>query len=138
MAKASKFKKFGKKHPELKVSTKEPYDKINPKHYKSSHGIEVMDVIEIWNLDYPLGAAVKYILREGKKPDEDAIIDLEKAVWYLKRKIGSLKGMYPKVFTDSADGPITSQALRHRRLPSTSLRKTGRKSGAQWKGNRRK
>jgi hypothetical protein len=62
-------------------------DKINPAHYKSSTGLEAIDVIEAFDLDYPLGTAVKYILRAGKKPDTPLEEDINKAIWFLKRKI---------------------------------------------------
>lgn len=58
----------------------------HPSHYNSGK-IEVIKVIEDWNLDFHCGNAVKYIGRAGKKDPEKTIEDLEKAVWYLKRKI---------------------------------------------------
>lgn len=57
----------------------------NPSHYESGHGMEVIDVIEEFDLGFPLGNAVKYILRAGKKNDE--IEDLKKAIWYIERHI---------------------------------------------------
>jgi len=60
-------------------------DDINhPAHYKSG-GIEVIDVIEAFNLNYHLGNVVKYLLRAGRK--NDALEDLKKARWYLDREI---------------------------------------------------
>ena len=56
-------------------------------HYTSG-GIEVIDVIEAYNLGFSLGNAVKYILRCGHKgTEQDAINDLEKARAYLSREI---------------------------------------------------
>ena len=56
-------------------------------HYTSG-GIEVIDVIEAYNLGFSLGNAVKYILRCGHKGNsQDAIKDLEKARAYLSREI---------------------------------------------------
>lgn len=63
------------------------YDFINPNHYKTDKGIESIDVIEAFELDFCLGNAVKYILRAGKKPDQPIERDLEKAIWYLQRRI---------------------------------------------------
>ena len=61
-------------------------DVVNePAHYKSAGGIEAIDVIESFGLGFHLGNAAKYILRAGKKGD--AIEDLKKAEWYLKREI---------------------------------------------------
>jgi hypothetical protein len=67
------------------------YDYINPNHYKTEKGIESIDVIEAFELDFCLGNAVKYILRAGKKPDQPIERDLEKAIWYLNRKIQQSK-----------------------------------------------
>jgi hypothetical protein len=65
-------------------------DMVNhPPHYKSDGGMEAIDVIEAFRLDYLKGNAVKYILRSGRKGDE--IEDLKKAVWYLQRRIKALE-----------------------------------------------
>jgi hypothetical protein len=69
----------------------EKYDFINPNHYKTDKGIESIDVIEAFELDFCLGNAVKYILRAGKKPDQPIERDLEKAIWYLERKLKQVK-----------------------------------------------
>lgn len=61
----------------------------HPAHYNSGK-IEVIEAIEDWKLDYPSGNAVKYIARAGRKNPDKEIEDLEKAVWYLKRKIENL------------------------------------------------
>lgn len=57
----------------------------NPSHYMGKYGLEAIDVIEAFDLNYYLGNAIKYILRAGKKDDECQ--DLKKAVWYLQRMI---------------------------------------------------
>lgn len=59
-------------------------DNINhPAHYKAG-GIEVIDVIEAYDLGFHDGNAVKYILRVGRKT-ADATEDIRKAIWYLNR-----------------------------------------------------
>lgn len=58
----------------------------HPKHY-SKGGIEAIDVIDAFELDFCLGSAVKYILRCGNKPGESEGRDLEKAIWYIKHYI---------------------------------------------------
>lgn len=81
------------------------YDKINPKHYNDV-AITPIDVIEDWDLDFCLGNAVKYICRAGAKPGEDELVDLEKALWYLQRKVNALKAFkkdYEAVEEDSRD-----------------------------------
>ena len=57
----------------------------HPAYYKTG-GIEAIDVIEAWNLDFCLGNTVKYIARCGKKSDK-VVEDLKKAAWYLNREI---------------------------------------------------
>lgn len=62
----------------------------HPKHYSKDSGIEVIDAIEAWSLDFSLGNAIKYIARSGKKDPSKTIEDLEKAIWYINRKISQL------------------------------------------------
>jgi hypothetical protein len=62
----------------------------NPLHYKGANGIEAINVIESFDLNFNLANAVKYILRceiKGNKKE-----DLEKAVWYLKRELNKFEG----------------------------------------------
>lgn len=56
----------------------------NPKHYTSHpSGIECIQVTE--HMGFNLGNAIKYIWRADLKAD--AIEDMRKAVWYIKREI---------------------------------------------------
>lgn len=57
----------------------------HPSHYQGKNGIEVIDIIESFNLDFNLGNAVKYILRADKKGNR--LQDLKKASWYINRSI---------------------------------------------------
>jgi hypothetical protein len=60
----------------------------HPSHY--NHGsFETIDVIEDWNLDFNCGNAIKYISRHTHKGC--AIRDIEKAIWYLERRLESLR-----------------------------------------------
>ena len=59
----------------------------HPSHYVQ--GIEPIDIIESWRLNFSLGNAIKYILRSPYKGKQ--IEDLEKAMWYLAREIERLK-----------------------------------------------
>lgn len=60
-------------------------DPVNhPAHYTHG-GIEVIDAIEAWKLNYHLGNVVKYVARADHKGT--AIQDLQKAAWYLNREI---------------------------------------------------
>lgn len=51
-----------------------------PSYYRTSAGLEPLDVIRDWGLGFELGNVVKYILRAGRKGD--AVPDLIKARQY--------------------------------------------------------
>ena len=59
----------------------------HPSHY--NQGIEAIDIIESWDLNFSLGNVIKYTLRAPYK--ENMIQDLEKAKWYLERELQRLK-----------------------------------------------
>lgn len=66
-------------------------DLINhPPHYTDGK-IEVIDFIEDKQLDFHIGNVVKYVSRAGKKDPNKEIEDLQKAAWYLNRKIEKLQ-----------------------------------------------
>jgi len=71
----------------------EPHEKLSlvnhPKHYQGN-GIEVIDIIEAFDLNFSLGNAIKYILRADKKGNKKQ--DLEKAIWYLNNELNKFKG----------------------------------------------
>jgi hypothetical protein len=56
----------------------------HPEHYQGN-GIEVIDIIDAFDLNFNLGNSIKYILRADKKGFKKK--DLEKAVWYLNREL---------------------------------------------------
>ena len=61
----------------------------HPKHYRGDSGLEAIDVIEAWDLNFNLGNVVKYVCRAGIKDKSDRQEDLEKAMWYLNRELNS-------------------------------------------------
>jgi len=63
----------------------------HPSYYGSDTTYETIKVIEAWQLDFCLGNAVKYISRAGKKDPDKEIEDLQKAVWYIQRRIQQLE-----------------------------------------------
>ena len=66
-------------------------DVVNhPSHYTDGK-IEVIEYIEDKQLGFCLGNAIKYISRAGKKNKDKEIEDLEKAIWYINRRIMELK-----------------------------------------------
>ena len=64
---------------------KKEYDNVNrPKHYTAHpSGVECIEITE--HMGFNLGNAIKYIWRADLK--NDAIEDLQKAVWYIQREI---------------------------------------------------
>lgn len=63
-------------------------DMVNhPAHYNKG-GIEVLDIIEAYELDYKLGNVIKYILRAKYKGRE--LEDLKKANFYLEKAIADI------------------------------------------------
>lgn len=64
----------------------------HPSHYGGADNpYESIKVIEAWQLDFCLGNTVKYISRAGKKDPAKLREDLEKALWYLQRRIDQLQ-----------------------------------------------
>lgn len=55
----------------------------HPSHY--TKGIEAIDYIESWNMNFNAGNAIKYITRAPYKSNE--LEDLQKALWYIQREI---------------------------------------------------
>lgn len=70
---------------EVKVDTIKPADPVNhPTHYNSHpSGVECITITE--HMGFNLGNAVKYIWRADLK--NDAIQDLRKALFYVKREL---------------------------------------------------
>ena len=66
-------------------------DPVNhPSHYCDG-GIETLDFILAKRLDFLLGQVVKYVSRAGKKDPAKELEDLQKARFYLDRKIETMK-----------------------------------------------
>lgn len=64
-------------------------DMVNhPPHYNRGK-IEVIDFIEDQQFDFHIGTAIRYLCRAGYK--WNAVEDLEKAIWYINRKIKKLQ-----------------------------------------------
>lgn len=58
---------------------------IRPDYYKAK-GVETIDVIEAFDLNFNLGNVIKYVLRAGKKQGEEKEKDLNKACFYICRE----------------------------------------------------
>lgn len=82
---------LGCKSKKEEIVSEEKKEQVNhPKHYNVGK-FEVIDVIEDWQLDFHLGNVVKYVSRAGRKSDDTELQDLNKAMWYLKRRIELLE-----------------------------------------------
>jgi hypothetical protein len=94
------------------------YDSINPSHYRGDRKHEPIDVIEDWGLNYRLGNAVKYIARNGRKPGENPVEGLKKAIWYIEREIQALEKpsrhqvVYEDVLEDYVNCALQGSELR--------------------------
>ena len=76
------------------LSKSQPHKEMvnHPTHYGGENNVyEAIKVIEAWDLDFCLGNAVKYISRAGKKDPAKELEDLNKAVWYLNRRIQQIR-----------------------------------------------
>ncbi len=62
---------------------------VNPDYYKF-HGYDVFDIADYFGLSFPLGNAIKYILRAGKKDKAKEVEDLRKSIVCIRKAI-SLK-----------------------------------------------
>lgn len=62
-------------------------DLVNhPPHYTDGR-YEHADVVVDWGLDYFLGRCTAHIKRAGKKAGMTRLMDLQKAAWYLHRRV---------------------------------------------------
>lgn len=59
----------------------------HPEHYRKDSGLEAIDVIESWDLNFNLGNVIKYVCRAGVKGSDTREEDLNKALWYLSREL---------------------------------------------------
>ena len=60
----------------------------HPSHYNKG-GIEVIDIIEAFNLPFTLANSLKYLLRCQYKNNK--LEDLKKARWYIDREINNIE-----------------------------------------------
>jgi hypothetical protein len=78
----------------------------HPKHYNFSD-LEVIDVIDSWNLNFYQAKIIKYLSRYKYK---NGVQDLKKAAWYLDRLIVLTEKNPPAVATLSDQDPINRPA----------------------------
>ena len=69
----------------------ENYEYVDhPKHYNQG-GIELVNIVDSYQLGFYEGNIVKYVVRSGKKPGNSKLQDLKKAQWYLNYLIRLLE-----------------------------------------------
>lgn len=68
----------------------------HPSHYGGDTTYECIKVIEAWEMDFCLGNALKYICRAGRKGSSSTLEDLQKAQWYIERKLKQLENSNAK------------------------------------------
>jgi hypothetical protein len=74
------------------LETQETKDMVNhPAHYGGDNPMEVIKIINHYNLGFELGNVAKYVLRSDKKGNK--LEDLKKAAWYLQHEIKKLENV---------------------------------------------
>ncbi len=88
----------------------------HPRHYIPDRRIEPCEVMETWGLvhHHYLACAFKYLARAGRK--KNAVLDLNKALWYLRR-FETLKKRHA-LFLERVDTTLTPQISET--IPQTS------------------
>lgn len=66
-----------------------------PAHYESRSGQQAIDVIQDFQLNFSIGNVVKYCIRAGRKPGEDRLKDLRKALEYIQFEIADTERQLP-------------------------------------------
>lgn len=86
------FKRFKREDTDKYTSI----DRINPSYYKQHpSGVECIEITK--HYDFCIGNAIKYLWRCGLKQEEGIsnkdkeIEDINKAIWYLQKKVETLK-----------------------------------------------
>ena len=79
------------KQPKRQKSLTDAYEAVShPKHYNSHpSGIECIDIVQHHNFN--IGSAIKYLWRQGLKPGEEDVRDLNKAIKYIEFEIKRIK-----------------------------------------------
>lgn len=79
--------------PKLDFTKFQKFENSKPSHYQTKNGFDVIDFCNAYNLNFNLGAVVKYTSRAGKKlypnmnEQQSKLKDLEKALDHLQREI---------------------------------------------------
>lgn len=63
---------------------------VHPEHYHRGT-YEALKVIEAWQLNFNRGNIIKYVCRAGRKDPSKEIEDLEKALFYLRAELETVR-----------------------------------------------
>ena len=76
----------------IKEMMKQKENVNHPSWYGSKDDpYETIKVIQAWGLNFPLGNAIKYISRAGKKDPTKTVEDLRKALFYIQYEIDRIE-----------------------------------------------
>ena len=81
------FSRFENKETKLMFEIEEKEMVDHPSHY--NQGIETIEYIESWSMNFNTGNVIKYVTRAGYKDNQ--LEDLKKAMWYLQREIDRIE-----------------------------------------------
>ena len=84
---------------------------INPDHYRRG-GIEVVDVVRAFELNWALGTVTRYVLRCGTK-NETPNQDLKKAVWYLLNELRAIGDADIEEIDTIVRGAVAASTVDH-------------------------
>jgi hypothetical protein len=69
-------------------------EKVKPNYYQAENGVEVFDVLEMFEItDHYIASAMTYLFRAGKKEGESQADDINKAIAYLQRKVSQERNL---------------------------------------------
>lgn len=72
-------------------------DTIRPDHYGGEENpLEVIKIIDHYNLNFNTGNAIKYIIRAGVKNPTRHVEDLKKAITYLEFEVKKVEALNPE------------------------------------------
>lgn len=96
-------------------------DPVNsPSHYKSASGLECIDVIEAFGLNFHRASALKYLIRAGRKSPAKTVEDLRKSIWMIEREILRIQS--------AEDDKVASEST------ARAMCSTCRRVDLEWKG----
>jgi NTP pyrophosphatase (non-canonical NTP hydrolase) len=100
---------------EVAPQQEQKYNYIQPPHYKNKSSIDVIDVCQMFKLDFTLGTIIKYLARLGEKPNEPITQDCQKILEYINRDLEAKNkeiNYQSEVEHQLTDNPFVAKAIR--------------------------